>query len=132
MPSNSREYMDAYYKKHRKRILERMNERVPCEICNIKITRCNMTKHQKSSKHKRNLDKDEIVHTNIDAIKKDLEDLKKLIQSSNYTNKVSTTKQLQMRLLDALKDTSKNTKKKEPEPETEYTDEYDYSSSESE
>jgi predicted RNA-binding Zn-ribbon protein involved in translation (DUF1610 family) len=54
----SKEYNTKYYEANKKRILKSMLEKVLCPDCNKMITRCNMNKHQRSQKHKANMEKE--------------------------------------------------------------------------
>lgn len=48
---DNKAYQREYYKQWREELLEKMREKVTCETCNCKISRCNVQKHKRSNKH---------------------------------------------------------------------------------
>ena len=55
MPTNKPEYMRAYYLKNKQKINSRLLKKIPCKYCNKSISSCNFKKHERSAKHKMNL-----------------------------------------------------------------------------
>ena len=45
-----------YYSVHKEKINEKQKEKINCEICDVKINRCNISHHRKSKLHIKNLE----------------------------------------------------------------------------
>jgi hypothetical protein len=54
---NSKDYNAKYYQANKNRILKMMSEKVMCNECGKKISRCNLPKHNRSPKHIKNADR---------------------------------------------------------------------------
>ena len=47
--NNRKLHNSNYYQKHKDVLLERIKDKVDCELCNKSITKVNLNRHQKSS-----------------------------------------------------------------------------------
>jgi hypothetical protein len=47
---NTQEYNKMYYDKNKQRILEKMQEKTVCEICNSSVSKSHMNRHLKTKK----------------------------------------------------------------------------------
>jgi len=52
MPSNKSDYMSKYYKANKDKYKERSKLRYTCQCCNIDLSYCNKSAHEKTRKHK--------------------------------------------------------------------------------
>jgi len=57
MPSMSTEYNKAYYEKNKEHIKEKLYEKILCPVCYIWTARGNKSKHDKTAKHIKNMEK---------------------------------------------------------------------------
>ena len=79
MTKNSKEYSNEYYQKNKEKRLSK----VFCECCQIYCSRNNLSTHNKTAKHIRNsLPTQSEILTELEAIKQELEDIKKSKQDS--------------------------------------------------
>ena len=48
MPTNKPGYMYKYYNEHRQSFLDRVKEKIPCDLCGNVISKGHINRHQKS------------------------------------------------------------------------------------
>lgn len=54
MPKNDKEYMKKYYQANKQKFKERAKMKYTCPCCNIELSYCNKSQHEKTRKHKTN------------------------------------------------------------------------------
>jgi hypothetical protein len=74
---NSKEYNAKYYTANKARILKMMSEKVMCNECGKKISRCNLPKHNRSPKHIKNADRKK--NDDITTLQKRITELENII-----------------------------------------------------
>lgn len=50
-----KKYNDTYYQAHKAQILEKVNQKIVCDLCNRSTAKSNWSKHVKTDKHKLNM-----------------------------------------------------------------------------
>ena len=60
-----KKYNDTYYQTHKAQILEKVNKKVNCELCNCSTSKSNWSKHIKTDKHKLNMKIRELQQANL-------------------------------------------------------------------
>ena len=55
MKKNDPVYSKQYFQANRENILEKMYQKVRCEVCDIEVMKCNICKHKRSKRHQHNL-----------------------------------------------------------------------------
>ncbi len=73
-----RNYNKNYYEKNKKTICSKLFTKEACPICKRVVSHQNLRSHQKSS-----YCKSRISNSDIDSLKSEIENLKKLIESKN-------------------------------------------------
>ena len=48
---NRKEYMKEYYEKNKDKMIQSQIKKINCEYCNKLISKCNLEKHNKTTKH---------------------------------------------------------------------------------
>jgi hypothetical protein len=56
-PEKYKQYSQTNYENHKKEILEKMKERITCDVCNIELRKSDFRRHERSKRHLENLDK---------------------------------------------------------------------------
>ncbi len=54
---DKKEYNKIYYEKNKEKHLNYLTEKIECEICNVSVSRTNLSSHKKSNKHIKNQQK---------------------------------------------------------------------------
>ena len=55
MLTKKQQYNKTYYEKHKEKVKQYNYEKINCIVCNRNISRCVLRRHQKTKKHKTNL-----------------------------------------------------------------------------
>lgn len=55
MPKNDKEYMRKYYQANKQKFKDRAKLRYTCPCCNIELSYCNKSAHERTRKHKTNV-----------------------------------------------------------------------------
>lgn len=53
MPTNTKEYNQAYYNKNRKDILHRLSQKIECQECGSMVSRSHLLQHKRTKLHKK-------------------------------------------------------------------------------
>ena len=86
MPSNSKEYAKDYYAKHKSNLSGKQSKQIRCECCDKHLSKWNLAKHNKTSKH--------ILHSSpspkdilseLEIIKLELRELKEKVKDEKET-----------------------------------------------
>lgn len=78
---NNPEYFKEYYSKNKDRIIERMKEKVQCEVCNKSICRSSYSRHCNGKTHKRRIEDQQSLKTLIEKLNKKTEDLENQLKT---------------------------------------------------
>ena len=63
MPTNPEGYYKAYYEKNYDKIYKNQMKKVTCIHCNCKSLLCNLSKHKKTKKHLKNVEKSQKIES---------------------------------------------------------------------